>query len=50
MTAFAVSVGMLPVAQSSAVGLVVGTFMTLVFIPVWFIWFVREERLKGDLH
>jgi len=59
MTAFAVSVGMLPVAQGAAIGLerlaplgavaigglVVGTFMTLVFIPVWFIWFVKEERL-----
>ncbi len=48
MTAFAVSVGMLPVAQGSAIGLerlaplgavaigglVVGTLMTLIFIPV----------------
>ncbi len=60
MTAFAVSVGMLPVAQGSAIGLerlaplgavaigglIVGTIMTLVFIPVWFIWFVKEESLK----
>jgi len=60
MTAFAVSVGMLPVAQGSAIGLerlaplgavaigglVVGTLMTLVFIPVWFIWFVKEDNLK----
>jgi len=59
MTAFAVSVGMLPVAQGAAIGLerlaplgavaigglVIGTLMTLVFIPVWFIWFVREDRL-----
>jgi len=59
MTAFAVSAGMLPVAQGSAIGLerlaplgavaigglVVGTFMTLVFIPIWFIWFVKEENL-----
>jgi multidrug efflux pump subunit AcrB len=60
MTAFAVSVGMLPVAQGSAIGLerlaplgavaigglVIGTFMTLVFIPVWFIWFVKEDNVK----
>ena len=60
MTAFAVSVGMLPVAQASAIGLeklaplgavaigglVVGTFMTLVFIPIVFIWTVKEERIK----
>ncbi len=60
MTAFAVSVGMLPVAQGSAIGLerlaplgavaigglIIGTIMTLVFIPVWFIWFVKEESLK----
>ena len=60
MTAFAVSVGMLPVAQGSAIGLerlaplgavaigglIVGTLMTLVFIPVWFIWFVKEENIR----
>jgi multidrug efflux pump subunit AcrB len=60
MTAFAVSVGMLPVAQGSAIGLerlaplgavaigglIIGTFMTLVFIPTMFIWTVKEERLK----
>ena len=60
MTAFAVSVGMLPVAQGAAIGLerlaplgavaigglIVGTFMTLVFIPVVFIWTVKEERVK----
>jgi multidrug efflux pump subunit AcrB len=60
MTAFAVSVGMLPVAQGNAIGLerlaplgavaigglIVGTFMTLVFIPTMFIWTVKEERLK----
>jgi len=59
MTAFAVSVGMLPVAQGAAIGLerlaplgavaigglVVGTFMTLVFIPIVFIWTVREEKI-----
>jgi multidrug efflux pump subunit AcrB len=60
MTAFAVSAGMLPVAQGAAIGLerlaplgavaigglVVGTFMTLVFIPVVFIWTVKEEKIK----
>jgi multidrug efflux pump subunit AcrB len=60
MTAFAVSVGMLPVAQGAAIGLerlaplgavaigglVIGTFMTLVFIPVFFIWFVKEKALE----
>ena len=59
MTAFAVSVGMLPVAQGAAIGLerlaplgavaigglVVGTFMTLVFIPIVFIWTVKEEKI-----
>ena len=57
MTAFAVSVGMLPVAQGSAIGLerlaplgavaigglVVGTLMTLIFIPVGFVWLVGED-------
>lgn len=57
MTAFAVSVGMLPVAQGAAIGLerlaplgavaigglIVGTFMTLVFIPIVFIWTIKEE-------
>jgi multidrug efflux pump subunit AcrB len=57
MTAFAVSVGMLPVAQGSAIGLerlaplgavaigglVVGTLMTLIFIPVGFVWLVDEK-------
>ena len=60
MTAFAVSVGMLPIAQGAAIGLerlaplgavaigglVVGTLMTLVFIPVVFIWTVREDRIR----
>jgi len=59
MTAFAVSVGMLPVAQGAAIGLerlaplgavaigglIVGTFMTLVFIPVVFIWTVKEKNI-----
>jgi multidrug efflux pump subunit AcrB len=61
MTAFAVSVGMLPVAQGAAIGLerlaplgavaigglIVGTFMTLVFIPVVFIWTVKEEKIRA---
>jgi multidrug efflux pump subunit AcrB len=60
MTAFAVSVGMLPVAQGNAIGLerlaplgavaigglVVGTIMTLVFIPVVFIWTIKEEKIR----
>jgi len=59
MTAFAVSAGMLPVAQGAAIGLerlaplgavaigglIVGTFMTLVFIPTVFIWTVKEEKI-----
>ena len=59
MTAFAVSAGMLPVAQGAAIGLerlaplgavaigglVVGTFMTLVFIPIVFIWTVKKENV-----
>lgn len=58
MTAFAVSVGMLPVAQGAAIGLerlaplgavaigglIVGTFMTLVFIPVVFIWSIKDKN------
>ena len=62
MTAFAVSVGMLPVAQGNAIGLerlaplgtvaigglVVGTIMTLIFIPVVFIWTIKEEKIRGD--
>ncbi len=60
MTAIAVSAGMLPVAQGAAIGLerlaplgavaigglIVGTFMTLVFIPVVFIWLVNEESVR----
>ncbi len=60
MTAFAVSVGMLPVAQGAAIGLerlaplgavaigglIVGTLMTLIFIPMVFIWTVKEEAIK----
>jgi multidrug efflux pump subunit AcrB len=62
MMAFAVSVGMLPVAQGSAIGLerlaplgavaigglVVGTLMTLIFIPVGFVWLVKEESVVGE--
>jgi len=60
MTAFAVSVGMLPVAQGAAIGLerlaplgavaigglIVGTIMTLVFIPIVFIWTIREDQIR----
>ncbi len=62
MTAIAVSVGMLPVAQGAAIGLerlaplgtvaigglIVGTFMTLVFIPIVFIWTVKEENVREN--
>jgi len=61
MTAIAVSAGMLPVAQGAAIGLerlaplgavaigglIVGTFMTLVFIPIMFIWTVKEENVRA---
>ncbi len=61
MTAFSVSVGMLPVAQGSAIGLeklaplgvvavgglLVGTLMTLVFIPIVFIWTINEEKVRN---
>ncbi len=60
MTAFAVSVGMLPVAQGAAIGLerlaplgavaigglIVGTLMTLIFIPMVFIWTIKEETIR----
>jgi len=45
MTAFAVSVGMLPVAIG---GLVVGTLMTLIFIPIGFVWLVDEDAIKKE--
>ena len=62
MTAFAVSVGMLPVAQGSAIGLerlaplgavaigglIIGTLMTLVFIPIMFIWTIKEDKVRKD--
>ncbi|NPA59846.1 MAG: efflux RND transporter permease subunit, partial [Epsilonproteobacteria bacterium] len=58
MTAFAVSAGMLPVAMGSAIGLerlaplgtvaigglIVGTFLTLLFIPLVFIWSTKETN------
>jgi multidrug efflux pump subunit AcrB len=57
MTAFAVSAGMLPVAMGSAIGLerlaplgavaigglIVGTFLTLLFIPLVFIWTTKDK-------
>ena len=57
MTAFATSAGMLPVALGSAIGLerlaplgtvaigglIIGTFLTLLFIPLVFIWTVKEN-------
>jgi len=62
MTAFAVSVGMLPVAQGTAIGLerlaplgavaigglIVGTLMTLIFIPIGFIWLVDEKSIMEE--
>ena len=62
MTAFAVSAGMLPVAMGSAIGLerlaplgavaigglIVGTFLTLLFIPLAFIWSVREDEMQEE--
>jgi multidrug efflux pump subunit AcrB len=57
MTAFAVAAGMIPIALGSAIGLerlaplgavaigglLVGTFLTLLFIPLIFIWTTREN-------
>jgi multidrug efflux pump subunit AcrB len=57
MTAFAVAAGMLPVALGSAIGLerlaplgavaigglLVGTLLTLLFIPLIFIWTTKEK-------
>lgn len=62
MTAFSVSAGMLPVALGSAIGLeklaplgavaigglVVGTLMTLLFIPLVFIWVVKEGDIVAE--
>ncbi len=63
MTAFAVAAGMWPVAQGTAIGLerlaplgavaigglIVGTFLTLLFIPLIFIWFVKEENIQNNV-
>ena len=60
MTAFAVSAGMLPVAQGAAIGLerlaplgavaigglIVGTLLTLIVIPVLFIISINEARIR----
>jgi len=62
MTALAVSAAMLPVAQGSAIGLerlaplgavaigglIVGTLMTLIFIPIVFIWMIDEEKVRAS--
>ena len=59
MTAFAVTAGMLPVALGSAIGLerlaplgavaigglMVGTFLTLLFIPLVFIWSIKDNEV-----
>ncbi len=59
MTAFATTAGMLPVALGWAIGLerlaplgavaigglMVGTFLTLVFIPVLFVWIYRGKKV-----
>ena len=63
MTAFATSAGMLPVALGSAIGLerlaplgavaigglIIGTFLTLLFIPLVFIWTVKREDAVEEL-
>ena len=60
MTAFATTAGMLPVALGWAIGLerlaplgavaigglIVGTFLTLVFIPILFTWIYRKRGLQ----
>jgi len=64
MTAFAVAAGMWPVAAGNAIGLerlaplgavaigglIVGTFLTLLFIPLVFIWFVKEEEMREEVY
>ncbi|MEA3456164.1 MAG: efflux RND transporter permease subunit [Campylobacterota bacterium] len=64
MTAFSVSAGMLPVALGSAIGLeklaplgavaigglIVGTLMTLLFIPLVFIWTVKENEMEEEVY
>ncbi len=61
MTAFATSAGMIPVALGSAIGLeklaplgavaigglIVGTFLTLLFIPLVFIWTTNKSDAQG---
>ena len=61
MTAFAVAVGMIPITLGSAIGLerlaplgavaigglLVGTFLTLLFIPLIFIWTTRKSAARG---
>ena len=61
MTAFATSAGMVPVALGSAIGLeklaplgavaigglIVGTFLTLLFIPLVFIWTTNKSDAQG---
>ncbi len=63
MTAFAISAGMLPVALGSAIGLerlaplgavaigklIVGTFLTLLYIPLVFIWTTKDIDSKVTL-
>lgn len=62
MTAFSVSAGMLPVAQGAAIGLerlaplgavaigglIIGTLMTLVFIPIVFVWTIKEKNMPKE--
>lgn len=62
MTAFAVTAGMLPVAMGNAIGLerlaplgtvaigglIVGTFLTLLFIPLIFVWSTKEHNDKKE--
>ncbi len=62
MTAFSVSAGMLPVAQGAAIGLerlaplgavaigglIIGTLMTLVFIPIVFVWTTNDSSLPKE--
>ena len=62
MTAFATTAGMLPVALGWAIGLerlaplgavaigglMVGTFLTLVFIPILFVWIYSRRGLAQD--
>ncbi len=63
MTAFAVAAGMLPVALGSAIGLerlaplgavaigglLIGTFLTLVYIPLMFIWTVKDRQAQPQI-